>query len=84
TRYGCRPPSRPMWRTRSPSPSIWLRTPPWRTWPGAYRLAYQLDLRGITVYRYGSKPGQVLSLPSESRALTLSQEFAEVCRLCSI
>ncbi|MGD0216175.1 MAG: hypothetical protein ABSC45_01525 [Desulfobaccales bacterium] len=43
-----------------------------------------MDLRGITVYRYGSKLGQVLRLPSESRALTLSQEFAEVCRLCSI
>ncbi|MGA7579466.1 MAG: adenosylcobalamin-dependent ribonucleoside-diphosphate reductase [Desulfobaccales bacterium] len=50
----------------------------------AYRLAWQLGLKGITVYRYGSKPGQVLSLPSATRALTLSQEFAEECRLCSV
>ena len=50
----------------------------------AYRLAWQLGLKGITVYRYGSKPGQVLSLPSATRALTLSQEFAKECRLCSV
>ncbi|MEJ2671725.1 MAG: adenosylcobalamin-dependent ribonucleoside-diphosphate reductase [Deltaproteobacteria bacterium] len=50
----------------------------------AFRLAHQLGLKGITVYRYGSKPGQVLSLPSRDQALTLSQEFAEECRLCSV
>jgi ribonucleoside-diphosphate reductase alpha chain len=50
----------------------------------AFRLAHQLGLKGITVYRYGSKPGQVLSLPTAAAALTLSHEFAEECRLCSV
>jgi len=50
----------------------------------AFRLAHTSGLKGITVYRYGSKPGQVLSLPSGTEALTLSHEFAEECRLCSV
>ena len=50
----------------------------------AYRLAHSLGLKGITVYRYGSKPGQVLSLPEGAGGLTLSHEFAEECRLCSV
>ena len=46
--------------------------------------AWRRGAKGITVYRYGSKPGQVLSLPSGAEALTLSHEFAEECRLCSV
>jgi ribonucleoside-diphosphate reductase alpha chain len=50
----------------------------------AFKLAYRMGLKGITVYRYGSKPGQVLSLPPEAAALTLAHEFAEECRQCSV
>ncbi|MFZ5452964.1 MAG: adenosylcobalamin-dependent ribonucleoside-diphosphate reductase [Thermodesulfobacteriota bacterium] len=50
----------------------------------AFKLAYRAGLKGITVYRYGSKPGQVLSLPPQAEALTLAHEFAEECRQCSV
>ncbi|MDP3183142.1 MAG: adenosylcobalamin-dependent ribonucleoside-diphosphate reductase [Desulfobaccales bacterium] len=50
----------------------------------AFRLAYRMGLKGITVYRYGSKPGQVLSLPPQAQILTLAHEFSEECRQCSV
>ena len=48
----------------------------------AFHLAHRLGLKGITVYRFGSKPGQVLSLPPQR--LTLAHEFSEECRQCSV
>jgi ribonucleoside-diphosphate reductase alpha chain len=48
----------------------------------AFFQAHRLGLKGITVYRYGSKPEQVLSLPPER--LTLAHEFSEECRQCSV
>jgi ribonucleoside-diphosphate reductase alpha chain len=39
-----------------------------------FRLARQLHLKGITVYRYGSRPGQTLSLP----------DAEQDCRECAV
>jgi ribonucleoside-diphosphate reductase alpha chain len=50
----------------------------------AFMLAWKLGLKGITIYRYGSKAGQVISLPPQAEVLTLAQEFAEECRQCSV
>ena len=41
-----------------------------------YRLARQLRLKGITVYRYGSRPGQALSLVHE--------DVVHDCRECAV
>ena len=49
-----------------------------------YWMAYRLGARASRSTATAPKPGQVLSLPAETRALTLSQEFSEDCRLCSV
>jgi ribonucleoside-diphosphate reductase alpha chain len=48
----------------------------------AFRVAWRLGLKGITVYRYGSRPGQVLSIPSQP--VEVAHEFTEECRQCSV
>ncbi len=47
-----------------------------------YLRAHALKCKGVTVYRYGSKGGQVLNLPGENG--TVDEEFDGSCRLCGI
>ena len=50
----------------------------------AYMLSYKLKCKGITVYRYGSKPNQVLTIGSMKKGfaekhMIADSEFAGGC-----
>ncbi len=66
--FASRPPFGATSTTRSPGPS-----PPEFATPDdvarIYRLAWELSLKGITVYRYGSKNTQVLEIGREKRSV---------------
>ena len=56
-----------------------------------YTLAYQMKCKGITIYRYGSKEGQVLSLGERKKdmpgePITVESDYAGGCALdiCSV
>jgi ribonucleoside-diphosphate reductase alpha chain len=56
---------------------------------GIYELAYGLGCKGITVFRYGSKREQTLSieLPAasgEEGPLKVGEEFTGECKICSV
>lgn len=51
----------------------------------AYRMAYESNCKGITVFRYGSKKHQVLSIGlSRDTPVHASPEFSGDCRICSV
>jgi len=45
----------------------------------AFKLAHRLKCKGITVYRYGSREGQVLSFGKKEKYLKIPSEFAGGC-----
>jgi ribonucleoside-diphosphate reductase alpha chain len=56
---------------------------------GTYELAYGLGCKGITVFRYGSKSEQTLSIErpivsGEEGPLKVGEEFTGECKICSV
>ena len=61
--YRCKPHFRRTWMREFPRPSICRPTRHRRQLEEVFLEAHRLNLKGVTVYRYGSfRPGQTLSL----------------------
>ncbi|MBM4437153.1 MAG: adenosylcobalamin-dependent ribonucleoside-diphosphate reductase [Actinobacteria bacterium] len=49
-----------------------------------FRLAYDLGCKGVTVYRYGSRPRQVLATVQDDEGQTRAQANGRWCSACAI